>query len=224
MSSSVAIVVEDELSDRVARRLIHHTRRNWTVGVRYPLRLLAGGHSNTQNIIEKRGLSGFGQIKVNLSAFNHAATHRPYFVLTDLDIHSPCPGGIWENWLPGETRNPNLLFRVAVREVEAWLLADRGNLAEFLEVPESLIPEDCEAISDPKVRIVNLARGSGSKEIVHALVPPPGSSAEVGRSFDRMMIQFVKDYWDIENAAGRSQSLQRALNALRSFEFKVPCV
>ena len=220
MSSSVAIVVEDDLSERVARRLIHHTRRTWTVGERYPLKQVAGGRSNPRNVTEKRGLSGFGQIRSNLPAFNHAASHRPYFVLTDLDVHSPCPGGVWGVWLPGETRNPNLMFRVAVKEVEAWLLADRKNLADFLEVSESLIPRDSEAIPDPKVEIVKLARSSTSKEIIHALVPPAGSTAEVGRSFDRMMIQFVKDHWDIDNAAGHSRSLERAINALSRYSFQ----
>ena len=220
MSSSVAIVVEDELSDRVARRLIHHTRRTWTVGVRYPLKEFAGGRTNPRNVEEKRGLSGFGQIRSNLPAFNHAATHRPFFVMTDLDIHSSCPGEVWGAWFPTMVRNPNLMFRVAVKEVEAWLLADRENIADFLEVSRSLIPQDCELISDPKQEIVALARQSASQEIIHALVPPAGSTAEVGRSFDRKMIQFVKDHWDIANASGQSRSLERAVNALTRFHFQ----
>jgi hypothetical protein len=222
MSSSVAIVVEDELSDRIARRLIHHIRRTWTVGVRYPLKEFAGGRTNPRNVAEKRGLSGFGQIRSNLPVFNHAATHRPFFVLTDLDIHSACPGGVWGAWLPALAKNPNLIFRVAVKEVEAWLLADRENIADFLEIPRSLIPLDCELLADPKREIVALARQSASQEIIHALVPRAGSSAEVGRSFDRKMIQFVKDQWDIANAAGQSRSLERAINALTRFHFQPP--
>lgn len=61
-----------------------------------------------------------------------------------------------------------------------------------------------------------------SQEIIHALVPRAGSSAEVGRSFDRKMIQFVKDQWDIANAAGQSRSLERAINALTRFHFQPP--
>lgn len=219
MSSSVAIVVEDELSDRVARRLINHTNRHWTVGVRYPLKQLSGGLANPRNANERRGLSGFGQIKVNLPAFNMAAKNRPYLVLTDIDIHVACPGDLWEKWMPGVGKHPNLLFRVAVKEIEAWLLADRLNIADFLEVPISLIPSAIETVADPKLEIVALARQSASDEIKHALVPPVGSSAEVGRSFDSKLIQFVRDHWDIDSAANHSRSLERAVKALQNFSF-----
>ena len=190
--------------------------------MRYPLKQLAGGRDNPRNVREMRGLSGFGQIKSNLPAYNHAASNRPFFVLTDLDVHDACPGGVWTQWMAGESRHPNLLFRVAVKEVEAWLLADRANLADFLEVPESLVPIAIEAVADPKLEIVAIARQSASAEIRHAIVPPAGSSAEVGRSFDRKLIQFVRDYWDIDTACGYSRSLQRAVSAIQRFSFTPP--
>lgn len=121
--------------------------------------------------------------------------------------------------MPNTPRHPNLIFRVAVREVEAWLLADRPSMADFLEVPLSLIPVEPEASNDPKIEIVNLARGSSSVEVIDQMVPLPGSTAEVGRSFDRKLIQFVRDYWDIDNASVHSRSLQRAVAALERFTF-----
>jgi len=36
--------------------------------------------------------------------------------------------------------HPNFLFRVAVREVEAWLLAHREGIARFLGISEHLVP------------------------------------------------------------------------------------
>ena len=190
--SSVSIVVEDALSEGVMRRLIYHTRRDWTVGVRYPLRLLAGGHANPRNAAERRGLSGYGQIKAQLPAFNNLAKAKPVIVLTDLDVHMQCPGELWSKWMPKINKHPNLVFRVAVKEVEAWLLADRDNMAALLSIPLVDVPLDPESLEDPKVEIVNLARKSPSQDIHHALVPVAGSTAEVGRSFDTTLANFAR--------------------------------
>lgn len=168
MALSVSIVVEDDLSSAIVRRLILYTRRDWTVRLQLPEKLLPGGRDNPRNIEEVRGLSGFGQIKKRLPAFNHAAQAAPLLVLTDLDIHAPCPGGVWGAWMGGNARNPNLIFRVAVREVEAWLLADRRNIADFLSVPVADVTIAPESSADPKIEIVDLARRSSSQDVVEA--------------------------------------------------------
>ena len=219
MALSVSIVVEDDLSSAIVRRLILYTRRDWTVRLQLPEKLLPGGRDNPRNIEEVRGLSGFGQIKKRLSAFNHAAKAAPLLVLTDLDIHAPCPGGVWGAWMGGSARNPNLIFRVAVREVEAWLLADRRNMADFLAVPVADVTIAPESSADPKIEIVDLARRSSSQDVVELMVPLPGSSVEVGRSFEMKLRQFVKDSWDIAEAAKNSNSLTRAVAALQRFTF-----
>ena len=77
-------------------------------------------------------------------------------VLTDLD-DGPCPSDLIGGWLTSP-RHPNLILRVAVREVEAWLLADAGNLAKFLGIDEARIPAIPEEIRDPKAMLVELAR------------------------------------------------------------------
>jgi len=217
--SSVAIVIEDALSEGVIRRLIHHTHRDWTVGVRYPLHLLAGGRSNPRNVEERRGLSGFGQIKVQMPAFNNLAKLRPIIVLTDLDVHVQCPGDLWGKWMPNVTKHPNLILRVAIKEVEAWLLADRDNMADLLSISVGNMPAYPEALADPKIEIVNLARNSPSDEVKHALVPVHGSTAEVGRSFDTTLAHFARNTWDIDAAVKTSNSLNRAVKALKSFKF-----
>lgn len=218
MAISVAIAVEDDLSESILRRLIQHRRRDLTVGVRYPLRPLPGGRNNPGNVAEIRGLSGFGQIKVSLPAFNNAAaTGRPYIVLTDLDIHVRCPGQLLAAWLPRVTPSPNLIFRVAVKEVEAWLLADRVNLAEHLHVNLHKMPIRVERLKDPKVKIVKLVQYSSSDEIQQDMLPENGSTAEVGRCFERVLLNFVRQHWDIDQAASNSRSLTRAIAAIDRF-------
>jgi len=46
-----------------------------------------------------------------------------------------------KKWLP-YPKHPNLLFRVAVKEVEAWLLAHRAAFATFLGISDKLIPQE----------------------------------------------------------------------------------
>jgi hypothetical protein len=70
---------------------------------------------------------GYGYLKKNIRAFNHAARGMPFLVLTDLNS-TECPPTLIKKWLP-YPKHPNLLFRVAVREVEAWLLAHRDAFA-----------------------------------------------------------------------------------------------
>jgi len=69
---------------------------------------------------------------------------------------------------------------VAVREVEAWLLADGTNFSRFLRVQEGALPKDVEAIKDPKACLIGLARKSRSREI--ASVSRHGPAARQSRA------------------------------------------
>lgn len=72
--------------------------------------------------------------------WNRAAKGTPFVVLTDLDT-APCPGELIKSWLAND-QHPNLLFRVAVREVESWLMADTDNFAHYIATRKTLMPED----------------------------------------------------------------------------------
>ena len=61
--------------------------------------------------------SGYGFLKINITAFNEAAKDIPYLILTDLD-DNPCAATLGASWLKSKM-HPNLIFRVAIREVEA---------------------------------------------------------------------------------------------------------
>lgn len=216
----MAIAIEDALSEVVWRRVIKHARRDITIGVRYPESELPGGRYNPRNVRELRGLSGFGQLRARLPAFNNAAAKGdPIFLLTDLDVHAPCPGAVLTAWLPkGIRRSRNLVFRVAVKEVEAWLLADKVNFASFLAIAPNQLPKRVELLADPKREVVRLARLSASADVVNDLVPQAGSRAEIGRLFERSLLNFARLQWDIDEAARHSRSLRRALKAVGRFQ------
>ena len=57
--------------------------------------------------------------------------------------------------------NHNLLLRVAVHEVETWLIADKRNFSRFLGIREGRIETNVEEIVDPKRYLIDLVRASG---------------------------------------------------------------
>ena len=162
MPIAVHIAVEDDLSETVLRRLLHESRRGYVVRTRYPTSRRSHAPASP---------SGFGYLKKHLISFNQAAHVIPFVVLTDLDQH-PCPATLASAWLP-RPLHPNLMFRVAVREVESWLLSDPASMADFLQIPARRIPADPEGLADPKAELVALARMSRNSEIRGGLAPAP---------------------------------------------------
>ena len=158
---------------------------------------------------------GFGYLKAKIKSFNESAKSQAFFVLTDLD-NAPCAPALTESWLP-KPQHANLIFRVAVREVEAWLLADRTAIAGFLGVKESAVPSDVESLPYPKRALIDLARRSRFAWVKSALVPRVGSTAKIGPDYNACLSQFVLHHWNQEEAARTSKSLRQALRQVRSF-------
>ncbi len=191
----INLATEDELSEVVLFRILTHLSR-YAVGNAY-----------------RRG--GFGYLRRTISGWNRAAKGVPFLVLTDLD-RDECPIKLIEAWLPGP-RHPNLLFRVAVREVEAWLLADRTNFSLYIAVPEILLPADADELADPKATLLRLAGRSRLKGIRDRIVPKPGSTAKQGPDYNGCLGSFVREKWDIEAAKIGSPSLSRTVDRLAAF-------
>ena len=190
----VTLAVEDVLSDAVATKILE------SCGFEIAARLRQRGNT---------------YLKQKAPELNRAAARRrPVFLLTDLDSPKNCPLDLIQSWIKGSPK-PGFFFRVAVMEVESWVLADRWAIAHFLSVPVSRIPQQTDEIADPKERIVLLARRSGSRTIREALVPAPESTTPVGNEYNARLIQFVRESWDLERAASVSPSLKRTLERLR---------
>lgn len=190
----VNLATEDELSETVLHRILSLMNR-YAVGTAY-----------------RRG--GFGYLRRTIHGWNNAARGIPFIVLTDLDT-CECPRALINDWLPGD-QHPNLLLRVAVRDVESWILADTA-FAAFLNVRHAERPVDCDTIPDPKSTIVELARNSRSKSIRERVVPRTGSTAKQGPDYNACLGSFVRDRWNVNAAAQRSRSLARAVARLATF-------
>jgi len=159
---------------------------------------------------------GKHSILKKLKGYNNAAKYAPWCVLIDLNTKYECAPLLREEKL----RNPSRLmcFRIAVREVESWLLADRERLAAFLHIDQNLIAGNPEALDDPKQTMVNLARRSPDREIREDMVPRPGSGRKVGPAYSSRLTEFVSETrsgWRPSVAARRSDSLKRCLKALK---------
>ena len=193
----INLVFEDALSEAVLKQMLKQSQRPFSVG----------------QCLNQRG---YGKIKKIISGLNHAAKGMPYLVLTDLD-KADCPLVIISEWLT-QPKHPNLLFRIAVKEVEAWLLAHREAFAKFLGISVDLIPGDADRIPDPKLLLINLARRSRKRKLREAIVPEPNSTAKIGKDYNGQPIQFVNKSWQVASAQTNSPSLERTMNALINFQ------
>jgi hypothetical protein len=112
-----------------------------------------------------------------------------------------------------------MCFRVAVRTIEAWLLADRERLAQLLGVNVAWLPTDPDYLDDPKRELINLARRSRRRAVRDDLVPRQGSGRSVGPLYTTRMIEFLQDEtagWRLDQALRASDSLARCVIRLRS--------
>lgn len=160
------------------------------------------------------GKRGCGYLRAKAGAFNKRATYAdPILMLVDfMDTGLRCPPEVPRCWVPN--RCGRMLVRVAVREVESWLLADGQGVARYLRISEALIPRAPEQLPDPKQALVNLARRSHRKGLRDAMVPPPKLSSLVGPGYTWAIDEFVTGHWNIEAAIKRSPSLMRCVTRL----------
>jgi hypothetical protein len=161
------------------------------------------------------GKKGSAYIKAKIAKYNQSATSIRYLVLVDfMDTRLPCPGHVSRIWIPN--RKPNLIFRVVVREIESWVMADSKNFAEFLHIAQSKVPQNPEQLSDPKQTLINLARSSRRKQIRESLVPETNSTAKIGKLYNSEISQFIANQWDLTKALRNAPSLEKCYQRLQA--------
>ncbi len=149
----------------------------------------------------------------SLGGYNKAARFSPWLVLRDLNSDEPCAPALRLRLLP--TPSQYMRFHIAVREMEAWLLADAEGLSRFLEIPRTLVPDRPEEVPQPKVALINLARRSRRRHLREALVPESGSTAKVGPGYAAAVLDFATHSWRPVAAEERAPSLRRLRLYLR---------
>ena len=190
---TILCAVEGIVDEAVARRLVREVGAN--PGAVY-------------------GKKGKAHLCGRLSGYNRAAEYNNWLVLIDLDQDAVCAPAYIR--LLRLTIAPRMYLRIAVREVESWLLADSEKLADYLRVSPDLIPRDPESVADPKAMMVALAARSRMRAVREDMVPRPGSRRTIGPAYPSRLIEFADKHWRPLIASRCSDSLNRAVRRLRS--------
>jgi hypothetical protein len=189
------IAAEDRLSAEVIRRLlrdsaVENANLTW---------LQQRGQTYLKSRMPQLIRSAMGGLRV--------------LVCTDLDMRA-CVGVLRADWVPNGVPDL-LLFAVAIREVEAWIIADT-RLRSFLKTGAE-VPQNPEALQDPKAAVLTLARTSRSRKIRDDIAPSTGAIARVGPGYNDLLSVFVRDVWDHEVAAAACTSLSRLKRKLEGW-------
>lgn len=188
----IVLATEDVLSEQVGLRLAEEA------GLRVEQLLRSGGN---------------GYLKSRVPSFCKMASFRTVVVISDLD-RVQCPSRLLAEWLGPRKKPANLLIRIAVREIESWLLADHQAMRELLGSRAGTLPREPESLPDPKATLLNLAR-KAPRGVREDLLPVPGSIASQGLGYNGRLSGIVRTIWTPARAAERAPSLQSMRERLR---------
>lgn len=188
----VTIAGEGRLDLEVAEKLVSHY--GGEVGNRY----------------DKGGKFG---VQSKIDGYNNDAAHTnmPWLVLLDLNSDE-CPPSLRNKLL--DEAAPSMCFRIAVREIESWLMGDAESLAFYFGVSRTLIPSEPEKLNDPKESLVKLAKESNKREIREGIARKGSTQLETGPRYTALMRKYAQNHWRPEVAAKRADSLRRAMASL----------
>jgi hypothetical protein len=162
--------VEGDVDEAVLRRVLRHV--GLSLGVVH-------GREGKQKLLH------------HLGGYNNAARFAPWVVRIDLDGDCPCAPPCVQKWLPAPSQQ--MCFRVAVRAIEAWLLADRERIANNLGISLRRVPDSPDNLAHPKTVLVNLARQSRLRAVREELVPRERSRRLVGPLYTTRLMAFAED-------------------------------
>jgi hypothetical protein len=141
-------------------------------------------------------------------AFAVRGEYSNLLILADfMDLKQACPPEARAKLVPNAP--DRTLVRLAVNEIESWLLASRAELAHYFNISPARIPAEPDKVPDPKQTLVNLARASGRGRIRSMFVPKAGVSSAVGEGYVDGFQEFMKEHWSMASAAAASPSFAR---------------
>jgi hypothetical protein len=195
MVNRIAVVAEDLLTQAVLHKCIGEVLPSYSVAR-----------------TEVKG--GRGNVQRELGAYAALAQVMPVFIGVDLD-NDECAPALLSDWgrLPPQSR---FLLRVAVREIEAWVLADEKRVASFIGAAPNDVPKRPDQLADPKRSLLELARAHAGHELKADLLPRnyDAQYPRIGRAYNLRLCAFVAKKWRPHVARKKSPSLERALVAL----------
>lgn len=184
----IAVATEDELSEAIALRLISELKRPHHVT-----------HTLRRN--------GFGYLQSKMDSWCQMAEHQIMMVLTDLD-QANCLVEFRNQWLAERPLPASLIFRIAVREVESWGLADHHAMRELVG-KKGVLPTQPDTLPDPKQALLGLGK-TAPKSVRDDLIRTIDGQLRQGVGYNARLTHWINTAWSPERAAERSPSLARA--------------
>jgi hypothetical protein len=191
MGERIVIVGEDQLCCALAVKLVVQSNKDAII----------------QQTTVANGCAPFRSMITKMNSI--AQTVMPVLMLADAD-QAPCVVTQRNAWMPAHP-SPRLSLRLALREAEAWVLADHEGLSAFAQFSPALMDRSPDEIRDPKQELLRLIRKSKRRDLREEMLPRKGSSNIVGLGYNIHLTQFVRDFWCVERASERSPSLSRAI-------------
>lgn len=188
--TEIAIATEDVLTEVVCERIANE------LGLKVFMRLRRGG---------------CGYLKSRIGSFIEMARQYPVLVVTDLD-DKVCAEELVRQWVAGRQVSDKFFLRVAVREVESWIMADRDGFGEFIG---ARIDFDPEQLPDPKAKLLHLAL-QAPRAIREELISQRSAIASQGVGYNTKLSEFVAEHWCPRRASVASDSLRRTVERLSS--------
>ena len=195
----ITLVVEDDLSGVVAERLVGDY-----LAVAQVLEVFVAG----------------GSIKGRIPGLNHRARFNgPVLALADLDRPQGCPADLVRELAGGVMTEPNFLIRIAVLEIESWILADRLAIARWMGVSANIVPRNPESLDDPKRTLVQLASRSRNRRLREGIGPVRVlGTHRTGPNYNAILGEFLAHHWNPETARHSAPSLDRAIVRIAEIE------
>ena len=196
--------VEDVLTRKVVIRLFSRLK------AKFPYVSLADGNPVVTQ--------GNARLKEKAQKFREAAQFGiDSLLVTDLDAWAT-PNDLGRDWfgvLCLSELPDGFIFRVAVHEIESWILADKDGLARYLLISPDNFPDNSDTIPDPKKFLLNLVAAKCRKKRFREMLPLKGQ--KIGIGYNPVLSDFIDNQWDIDQAIFRSSSLKRAMGKITSF-------
>jgi hypothetical protein len=148
-------------------------------------------------------------IVATLRKWNEAAKWDYWAIIIDMDHDSDCVAEYKKSLLPNPSEK--MIFRIAIRKIESWILADAQAVATYLGIKQSLVPTHPETLDDPKLSLLGLVHKSRRKDIKEDMLSQVG--LKQGMRYPERIKELLQ-YWRPQIAQQSADSLKRCIHAL----------
>ena len=166
---------------------------------------------------------GCGELRKKVEPFLKIAAKNGFatLILTDLDQIVDAKA-LRETWLNNLNVPERFFLHISVREAESWVLADSQGFSNWALIPKNKIPRVPDEERNIKEKLILIFKKYSNSKFVADILPLASSkNAKVGIGYNARLIEFVDNYWSIDNAILNSTSLKKSVDDLKMMLSKI---